>query len=96
MEMALHQLVVQVEKALYQQETVLGVFVDTEGAFNNTCYWTMCDALVRHWGDYTIFRWIMATWLRRPSLVFLERLRYPEGACRGGDAVTASVVSCGG
>jgi hypothetical protein len=32
-EMALHQLVVQVEKALDQQETALGVFLDIEGAF---------------------------------------------------------------
>jgi len=37
-EMALHQLVVRVEKAPDQQETALGVFLDTEGAFNNTCY----------------------------------------------------------
>jgi hypothetical protein len=60
-EMALHQLVVQVEKALDQQETVLGVFLDIEGAFNNTCHDTICDALVRHWGDYTIVLWMMAT-----------------------------------
>jgi hypothetical protein len=46
--MALHQLVVQVEKALDQQEIALGAFLDIEGAFNNTCYDTMCDALVRH------------------------------------------------
>jgi hypothetical protein len=35
-ETALHQLVVRVEKALDQQETALGVFLDIEGAFNNT------------------------------------------------------------
>jgi hypothetical protein len=96
-EMALHQLVVQVEKALDQQETVLGVFLDIEGAFNNACYWTMCDAFVRHCDDYTIVLWMRATWLRRPSMVFLEVLRYPEGGRRGeGCAVTASVVPCGG
>jgi len=44
-ETALHQLVVWVEKALDQQETALGVFLDTEGAFNNTCYDAMCDTL---------------------------------------------------
>jgi hypothetical protein len=43
-EMALHQLVVRVEKALDQQESALGVFLDIEGAFNNTCYDTMCDS----------------------------------------------------
>jgi len=35
-ETALHQLVVWVEKAHDQQETALGVFLDIEGAFNNT------------------------------------------------------------
>jgi len=47
-ETALHQLVVRVEKALDQQETALGVFLDIEGAFNNTRYDTMCDALIKH------------------------------------------------
>ena len=45
---------------LDQHETFLGVFLDIEGAFNNTCYDTMCDALVRHGSDYTIIRWIRA------------------------------------
>jgi hypothetical protein len=40
---------------------VLGDFVDTEGAFNNTCYDTICDVLVGHGSDYTIVRWIRAT-----------------------------------
>ena len=37
-ETALYQLVVQVEKGLDQQEIALGVFLDIEGAFNNTSY----------------------------------------------------------
>jgi hypothetical protein len=37
-EMALHQPEVWVEKALDQQETALGVFLDIEKAFNNTSY----------------------------------------------------------
>jgi hypothetical protein len=43
--MALHQLVVMVEKALDQQKIALGVFVDIAGAFNNTSYDSMCAAL---------------------------------------------------
>ena len=39
----------------------MGDFLDTGGAFNNTCYDTMCEALARHGGDYTIIRWIRAT-----------------------------------
>jgi hypothetical protein len=60
-ETALHQLVVRVEKALDQQEIALGAFLDIEGAFNNTCYDTMCDALVSHGSEYIIVRWIKAT-----------------------------------
>ena len=37
---ALHQLVIQVEK-----EPGLGIFLDTEGVFNNTSYDSMCAAL---------------------------------------------------
>jgi hypothetical protein len=47
-ETALHLLFVPVEKALDQQEIALSTFLDIEGAFNNTCYDTICDALVRH------------------------------------------------
>ena len=39
----------------------MGAFLDIEGAFNNTRYDTMCDALVRHGSEYTIVRWIKAT-----------------------------------
>jgi hypothetical protein len=58
---ALHQLVVRVEKALDQQEVALEVFLDIEGAFNNTSYDTMCMALARHGVDHTIVRWVKAT-----------------------------------
>jgi hypothetical protein len=60
METALHQLVVRVEKALDQQEVVLGVFLDIEGAFNNTSYDSMCVALSRHGAEHTIVRWVRA------------------------------------
>jgi hypothetical protein len=43
--MALLQLMVMVEKALAQQKTALGVFLDIAGAFNNTSYDSMCAAL---------------------------------------------------
>jgi hypothetical protein len=71
-ETALHQLVVPVEKALEQQETALGVFLDIEGAFNNTCYETTCDALVRHGDDYTIVRKIRATLKGRVAVATLN------------------------
>jgi hypothetical protein len=35
-ETALHQLLVRVEKARDQQHTALGIFLDIDGAFNNT------------------------------------------------------------
>jgi hypothetical protein len=62
-ETALHQFMVLVEKVPGQKEIVLGVFLDIEGAFNNTCYEAMCEVLVRHSSEYTIVRWIRATWM---------------------------------
>jgi len=52
-ETALHQLVVWVEKAHDQQEPALGVFLDIEGAFNNTSYDSMCVVLTTHGVDHT-------------------------------------------
>jgi len=60
-ETALHQLMVQVENVLDQQQTALGVFLDTEGAIKSTYYDSMCDALVRHEVDHTIVQWITAS-----------------------------------
>ena len=55
-ETALHQLVVRVEKALGQQQIALGVFLDVEGAFDNTSDDSMCLTLTRHGVDHTILR----------------------------------------
>jgi len=60
-ETAIHQLVVRVEKALDQQEIALGVFLDIEGAFDNTSCDSMCSTLTRHGVGQTIVRWIRAT-----------------------------------
>jgi hypothetical protein len=50
----------------------LGVFLDIERAFNNTCYFTICDALVRHCSDYTIVGWIRAALEGRVAVVTLS------------------------
>jgi len=60
-EMGLHQLFVWVGKVPDHRETALGVFLDTEGAFNNTSYDSICAALFKHGVKYTILRWIRAT-----------------------------------
>jgi hypothetical protein len=74
-ETALHQLVVWVEKVHDQQETALGDFLDIEGAFNNTCYVTMCDALARHGVNTPLYGGLgppwRIVWLWRPSMVLL-------------------------
>ena len=82
-ETAFHQLVVWVEKASDQQETALGVFLDTEGAFNNTCYDTMCDALVRHGSDYTIVWWIRTTLEGHVAVVTLNGFSVGLAISRG-------------
>ena len=85
-ETALHRLVVRVEKALEQQETALGVFLDIEGAFNNTSYDSMCAALLKmglttsSYGGLEL-PW-RAAWLRRLSADLLRGLWYLEVAHR--------------
>ena len=61
LEVTLHQLVVRAENALDQQEITLGIFLDTEGAFNNTSYDSMSAALARHGIEYTIVQWTRIT-----------------------------------
>jgi hypothetical protein len=54
----LHQPVLRAEKTLDQQVISLSVFLDIEGACNDTSYGTMFAALRRHVVDCTILRWI--------------------------------------
>jgi len=82
-ETVLHQLVVRVEKALDQQEIALSAFLDIEGAFNNTCYGTICDALVRHGSEYTIVRWIKATLDGRVAVATLNEISLRFAISRG-------------
>jgi hypothetical protein len=79
-EMALHQLVVQVEKALDLQEATLVVFLDIEGAFSDTSYDSICAALFKDEVDYTIkggseLPW-RAAWLQQLSVDLPRLLRY--------------------
>jgi hypothetical protein len=60
-EMALHQLLVRVEKVLDQRELALGVFLDIEGAYNYTSFDSVCTALCCRGVDSTIVQWIRAT-----------------------------------
>lgn len=48
-------------KTLDQQETALSVFLDIEGAFNNTYFDSMCAALIRHGVGYSNVWWIRPT-----------------------------------
>jgi len=80
METALHQLVVWVEKGLGQWELALGVFLDIEGAFNNT---SMCGELARHGVDHTIVRRIKTTLEGREAMGTLGGLSRSIAVSRG-------------
>ena len=82
-ETVLHQLVVRDEKALDQQEMALGVFLDIEGAFNNTPYDSKCTALVGHGVDHTIVRWVKATLEGRQAIATLGSLSRSVAVSRG-------------
>jgi hypothetical protein len=84
-ETALHQLVVRVKKVLDQQEIALGAFLDIEGAFNNTCYDTMHDALVRYGSEDTIVQWIRATLEVRVAVATLNEISVTFAISRGCD-----------
>jgi hypothetical protein len=74
-ETALHQLVVRVDKALDQQDTALGVFLDI-GVFKNTSYDSISAALVKHGVSPTIRRWIKATLEGRRATATLGVLQW--------------------
>ena len=61
----------------------MGAFLDIEGAFNNTLYDTMCDALVRHGSEYTIVRWIRATLEGRVAVATLNEISLRFAISRG-------------
>jgi hypothetical protein len=61
----------------------LGVFLDIEGAFNNTSYDSMCAALVIHGVDYTIIRWVKATLEGRRAIATLGSLSRSVAVSRG-------------
>jgi hypothetical protein len=57
-ETALHDLVYKIDGSLAQKEFALGVFLDNEGAFDNTSFESMDDAANDHGVCSTINRWI--------------------------------------
>ena len=96
METALHKFVVQAEKALDQQENALGVFLDTEGAIDNTSYDSMCTAFTRHGVDQTIVQWIRATlegWLATAALGNVSRSVALSRSCPQG-GVLSPILWC--
>ena len=71
------------EKALDHQEIALAIFLDTEGAFNNTSFDSMCTALNRHSVDYTITRWIRANLEGRQATATLNGSTRSVAVARG-------------
>jgi hypothetical protein len=57
-ETALHDLVYKIDGSLAEKEFALGVFLDVEGAFDNTSFDSMDDAASDHSVCSTINRWI--------------------------------------
>jgi hypothetical protein len=87
-ETALHHLLVRTEKALDQQETTLGIFLDIQGAFNNTSYDSNCAALAKHAVSSTIILWIRDTLEGQLAVAILggvsRSVRVARGCPQGG------------
>ena len=74
----------------------MGIFLDIEGAFNNTSCDSMCAALAKHGVDYTIIRWIRATlqgWLATTTLGGLSRRVVVSRGCPQG-GVLSTLLWC--
>jgi hypothetical protein len=52
----------------------LCIFLDIDVEFNNTCFDTLCNALVSQGTEYTIVRWIRATIDGRVAIGTLDGL----------------------
>ena len=60
----------------------MGVFLDIEGAFNNTSSYSICAALAKHGVDYTILRRIRATLEGRLATAILGGFSRKVGVSR--------------
>jgi hypothetical protein len=86
-ELALHQLVLQIEKSLNNKKIALGAFLDIEGASDNTSLQSMILAASNHGTDNTCCRWLKAILKSRQvqATMFNETLQvsmakgYPQG-----------------
>lgn len=58
---ALHELVSRIERAMDSKLYTLGVFLDIEGAFDNTTFESICEGALEHGIPRTIVRWVDAT-----------------------------------
>jgi hypothetical protein len=74
-ETALHDLVYKIDGSLAQKEFALGVFLDVEGAFENTSFESMDDAASDHVVCSTINRWIDFMLRSRSVFVDIRRVR---------------------
>jgi Reverse transcriptase (RNA-dependent DNA polymerase) len=57
-ETALHELVYQIESSISGKKSALGVFLDIEGAFDNTTFETIGSAAEEHSVQPTLNRWV--------------------------------------
>ncbi|XP_057333529.1 uncharacterized protein LOC130672801 [Microplitis mediator] len=87
-ETALHEVVSYVERAFRQKESVLGVFINIEGAFDNTPFEAICEAAERFGIEESITEW--AHNMLRSRMVTTElsdtkvRARVRRGCPQGG------------
>jgi hypothetical protein len=74
---------IRVNKALDQWELALGVFLDTEGAYNYTCFASVCTALCGRGVNSTIVPWLRATLEGRLATATLSDVSVRVAVARG-------------
>lgn len=70
-ETALHHLVNRIDGVLERRQSALGVFIDIEGAFDNTSFNSMCQALERRGAEPSVIRWIGSVLSKRKVIARL-------------------------
>jgi hypothetical protein len=86
----------RLRRRLISRKTALEVFLDIEGAFNNTSYDSFCSALAKHGVGCTIIHWITATLKGRLATAtlggFSRSVTVARGCLQGG--VLSTLLWC--
>ncbi len=84
METILHNVVTKIEKSLFHNEYTLGVFIDFEGAFDNTSISSIVEPAIEHGVPSTITKFISFMLENKIIVANLGKVSTTRGCPQGG------------